>query len=192
MKNKFSKVLSLILSLIMILSLVTIPAFAASFSDLEGHWGYDYVITLVNDGTVNGYPDGTFRPDGTVTRAEFVKLIGKSDVLYDGIYSDIDGHWGYDYIMYSGLEGYDDGTFKPDTPITRNDCVNLIWKRNGAQKDIICPSALTRQGTNPDAVAWAYTNGIVCGDDGLNLRLSDTLTRAEAAQIISNLLNEIK
>lgn len=184
MKNKFSKVLSLILSLIMILSLVTIPAFAASFSDLEGHWGYDYVMTLVNDGTVNGYPDGTFRPDGTVTRAEFVKLIGKSDVLYDGIYSDIDGHWGYDYIMYSGLEGYDDGTFKPDTPITRNDCVNLIWKRNGAQKDIICPSALTRQGTNPDAVAWAYTNGIVCGDDGLNLRLSDTLTRAEAATLI--------
>lgn len=184
MKNKFIKVVSVILTLVITASCMTAPAFASSFSDLNGHWGYDYVMTLVNDGTVNGYPDGTFRPDGTVTRAEFVKLIGKTDVLYEGIYSDIQGHWGYDYIMYSGLEGYEDGTFKPDTPITRNDCVNLIWKRNGSVKDIICPSAITNQGTNPDAVAWAYTNGIVCGDDGFNLRLSDTLTRAEAATLI--------
>ena len=184
MKNIFAKTLSVILVLVMSVGMMSFLALAAEFNDLNGHWGYDYVMTLVNDGTVNGYPDGTFRPDGTVTRAEFVKLIGKSDVLYDGTYSDIEGHWGYDFIMYSGLEGYSDGTFKPDTPITRNDCVNLIWKRNGGPKDIICPSAITNQGTNRDAVAWAYTNGIVCGDDGFNLRLSDTLTRAEAATLI--------
>lgn len=184
MKNKFLRLMSVVLVLVIVLSSMTISALAADFADLNGHWGYDYVMTLVNDGTVNGYPDGTFRPDGTVTRAEFVKLIGKTDVLYDGTYSDIAEHWGYDYIMYSGLDGYEDGTFKPDTPITRNDCVNLIWKRNGAIKGIICPSAITNQGTNPDAVAWAYTNGIVCGDDGFNLRLSDTLTRAEAATLI--------
>lgn len=184
MKNKFLKSVAVIITLILVFSTVTAPVLAASFSDLNGHWGYDYVMTLVNDGTVNGYPDGTFKPDGTVTRAEFVKLIGKSDVLYNGTYSDIEGHWGYDYIMYSGLDGYSDGTFKPDTPITRNDCVNLIWKRNGEVKDIVCPLAVTNQGTNRDAVAWAYTNGIVCGDDGFNLRLSDTLTRAEAATLI--------
>ena len=184
MRNFFSKTLSLILTVAIVVSILTVPSYAATFSDLDGHWGYDFIMTLVNDGTVNGYPDGTFRPDGTVTRAEFVKLIGKSEVLYTGAYSDIEGHWGYDYIMYSGLDGYSDGTFKPDTPITRNDCVNLIWKRNGEIKDTVCPSVITNQGTNRDAVAWAYTNGIVCGDDGLNLRLSDTLTRAEAATLI--------
>lgn len=184
MKNIFTKALSVMLVAVMLAGMMSFSVLAADFADLNGHWGYDFVMTLVNDGTVNGYPDGTFRPNGTVTRAEFVKLIGKSDVLYEGTYTDIAEHWGYDFIMYSGLDGYEDGTFKPDTPITRNDCVNLIWKRNGAVKGIICPSVITKQGTNPDAVAWAYTNGIVCGDDGLNLRLSDTLTRAEAATLI--------
>lgn len=184
MKNIFTKAISIMLVLLMLTGMMSFSVLAADFADLNGHWGYDFVMTLVNDGTVNGYPDGTFRPDGTVTRAEFVKLIGKSDVLYEGTYTDIADHWGYDFIMYSGLDGYEDGTFKPDTPITRNDCVNLIWKRNGSIKDTVCPSVITNQGTNPDAVAWAYTNGIVCGDDGLNLRLSDTLTRAEAATLI--------
>ncbi|MBE7046551.1 MAG: S-layer homology domain-containing protein [Ruminococcaceae bacterium] len=184
MKNIFTNAISIMLVLLMLTGMMSFSVLAADFADLNGHWGYDFVMTLVNDGTVNGYPDGTFRPDGTVTRAEFVKLIGKSDVLYEGTYTDIADHWGYDFIMYSGLDGYEDGTFKPDTPITRNDCVNLIWKRNGSIKDTVCPSVITNQGTNPDAVAWAYTNGIVCGDDGLNLRLSDTLTRAEAATLI--------
>ncbi|MEM3647308.1 MAG: S-layer homology domain-containing protein, partial [Thermofilum sp.] len=45
------------------------------FSDLEGHWAYQYISELFSRGIVNGYPDGTFKPDRNVTRAEFCKLI---------------------------------------------------------------------------------------------------------------------
>ena len=46
-------------------------AFAAPpvVSDIQGHWAQDSIEQAVNDGWVNGYPDGTFRPDGTITRA---------------------------------------------------------------------------------------------------------------------------
>ncbi len=52
-------------------------AFAAPpvVSDIQGHWAQDSIEQAVNDGWVNGYPDGTFRPDGTITRAEFVKMV---------------------------------------------------------------------------------------------------------------------
>ena len=50
--------------------------FAASFSDLsEEHWAYENITKLVDEGVINGYPDGTYRPESTVSRAEFLKLI---------------------------------------------------------------------------------------------------------------------
>ncbi len=174
----------LILIFTMIFSLLTfMPAFAMDFSDLQGHWGLSYISTLVNDGTINGYPDGTFRPENTVSRAEFVKMIGKGPDKSEVEYIDIQGHWGYDYIMYSGLE-VEGNTFLPDTPITRGEVLNLIWKRCGSVKGVVAPSIITNQGTNKDAVAWGYTYGIMSGNDGLHLRLDDTLTRAEGAALI--------
>ena len=179
------KTVSIILTLALIFSsFAVMNAFAVSFSDLEGHWGKSYIDVLVNDGTINGYDDGTFRPDGTVTRAEFVKMIGKGSEKTDVVYTDVPAdHWGYDYIMYSGFDV--SGTqFMPDKAITRGEVLNLIWKRNGSKTGISAPSVITSQSDNKDAVAWGYTYGIMTGDDGLNLRLGDTLTRAEGAALI--------
>ena len=135
------KTVSIILTLALIFSsFAVMNAFAVSFSDLEGHWGKSYIDVLVNDGTINGYDDGTFRPDGTVTRAEFVKMIGKGSEKTDVVYTDVPAdHWGYDYIMYSGLDV--SGTqFMPDKAITRGEVLNLIWKRNGSKTGISAPS----------------------------------------------------
>lgn len=187
------KIISLILTIALIISTIGIMGVCAiSFSDLDGHWGKTYIDALINDGTINGYDDGTFRPDGTVTRAEFVKMIGKGSEKTDVVYTDVDeSHWGYDYIMYSGLDV--SGTqFLPDKAITRGEVLNLIWKRNGSKKGIAAPSIITNQSDNKDAVAWGYTYGIMTGDDGLHLRLDDTLTRAEGAALIvrSRAINE--
>lgn len=59
-------------------SLMLVPSvFAAPpvMSDIEGHWAQDSIEQAIDDGWVNGYPDGTFRPEGTITRAEFVKMV---------------------------------------------------------------------------------------------------------------------
>ncbi len=178
------RIISLVLSLCMMMSL-GIFVNAAGFSDLSAnHWAYNDIMALVNEGTINGYNDGTFKPSKSVTRAEFVKMIGKWDQKYDGKYDDLsENHWAYEYIMWSGLDSK--GTvIYPDVEIKRSDVINLIWKRNGSPKHDSAPKAISMQGTNSDATSWAYTIGLMKGDDGLNLRLDSSLTRAEAATLI--------
>lgn len=178
------RIVSLILSLCVVLSMCVFVN-ALSFTDLAStHWAYQNIMTLVNEGTINGYGDGTFMPSKTVTRAEFAKMIGKWNQKYNGSYSDIsESHWAYDYIMWSGLDPVGSMIY-PDVAIKRGDVINLIWKRNGSPKHNGAPSVITNQGTNPDAASWAYTVGLMKGDDGLNLRLDSSLTRAEAAALI--------
>lgn len=172
--------------LITVALLVPATAFAdASFSDLPaGHWAYAYVNKLVNDKTVNGYEDGTFKPDAKVTRAEFVKMIGKSAETAANDFTDVPkDHWGYDYIMSSGMDV--EGTaFRPDDLMTRNDVAALVWKRAGSVAGLKAAPNVTDGFTNKDAAAWVYTYGIMNGDDGINLRPADGITRAEAAAII--------
>ena len=75
--------------------------FAMDFNDIDAsHWAYTNVQTLVNDGTVSGYGDGSFRPNGTVTRAEFVKMLGLGSVTRPMAYADVaPQHWAYTYVM---------------------------------------------------------------------------------------------
>jgi len=178
------KVVALLVTFLITASMMAVAA-AASFSDLSAeHWAYNNVMTLVNEGTVNGYEDGTFKPSKTVTRAEFVKMIGKWDRAYNGTISDLSSaHWGYDYIIWSGLEPVN-GKIYPDKEMLRSDVINLIWKRNGSPANSSAPSIISKQGTNENATSWAYTIGLIQGDDGLNLRLDSPLTRAEAATLI--------
>ncbi len=104
---------------------------AASFKDLpSGHWAYTAVNKLVEEGTINGFTDGTFKPNSTVSRAEFVKMIGKGSTVSQTHYSDVKkGDWFYDYVMTSGLEPVNQFEFMPNKAITRGDVVNLLWKR---------------------------------------------------------------
>lgn len=180
------KLISLVLTLTFCAA-VFAPAVAsaASFTDLtDAHWAYDNIMRLANDGTINGYDDGTFLPEGTVTRAEFVKMLGKSDTARATAFDDVDpSHWCYDYIMYSGLDALSGNTFSPDTPIVRSDVANLLYNRYHTS-DVLAPYSITSQGTNAKATAWVYVCGLMRGDDMVNLRLDDTLTRAEAATLI--------
>ena len=179
------KILSVLLSTVLIFSL-SIHVFAKTFSDFSSdHWAYEYVNTLVNDGTINGFEDGTFRPTGTVTRAEFVKMIGKGPSRRSVNYDDVpNSHWAYEYVMTSGLDAAFENMFCPSTPITRGEVAILLWERAGSPKSGMVPPVISNQSSKPDAASWVYANGIMTGDDYVNLRLSDTLTRAEASALI--------
>ncbi len=179
------KTIALILSVILLVTFGT-TAFAASFYDFsDNHWASSYVNKLVSEGTINGFEDGTFRPNGTVTRAEFVKMVGKGPVYQSTVFADVPSdHWAYDYIMTSGLDAAYDNMFLPSQPITRGEVVELLWKRADSPKDYSVPPVISGQGKYAEAIAWAYTNSIMTGDNNIDLRLSDTLTRAEAAALI--------
>ena len=179
------KTIALVLSVILLVTFCT-TAFAASFYDFtDTHWAASYVNKLVSEGTINGFEDGTFRPAGTVTRAEFVKMIGKGPDYRSSDFADVSSdHWAYDYIMASGLDAAHDNMFMPSQPITRGEVVDLLWKRALEPQGCTTPPVISSQGKNPDAVSWAYTNSIMTGDNNIDLRLADTLTRAEAAALI--------
>lgn len=182
------KFLSLTAAITLTISTLAIPAVQAdtAFTDLDaGHWAHASVSRLVESGTINGYDDGSFLPDATVTRAEFVKMLGKSNEKREQDFADIPSdHWAYDYIMYSGLEGDSANSFNPDVAITRGDVAKLLYKRYASGANSVAPYPVTGSGDTAVAAAWVYNSGLMLGDDMINLRLEDSLTRAEAAVLI--------
>ncbi len=156
-------------------------AYAADFSDMDGHWAAEYVDRLVEAGTVNGNDDGTFAPENSVTRAEFVKMIGTVEDA-DAEYADVDtSHWGYDYITASGVEPDEDGNFRPDEAITRGDVIDILFNRAGNPTGVDAPLTVKESG---NAAAWAWAANIMRGDGNGDLRLEDTITRAEVSKVI--------
>ena len=69
--------LSIVLLCIFICSAIFSPALAASLTDLPGHWAASDVQKLIERGAIGGYPDGTFRPDATISRAEAVTMLSR-------------------------------------------------------------------------------------------------------------------
>ena len=66
-------------ALLMVLCLIVsvVPTMAAAAKDVRGHWAESYIETLRELGIMEGYPDGTFRPDNVVTRAEVVAIMSR-------------------------------------------------------------------------------------------------------------------
>ncbi len=112
---------------------------SAAFSDVnETNVYYEAITALVDDGTINGYEDGTFKPDNTITRAEFSKLLAIKTAPSNQIFStktkafpDVaEDHWANAYIAFAvsvgAVNGYPDGTFKPEAPVTYGEAVKMI------------------------------------------------------------------
>ena len=96
-------------------------------------WYNNAVSTLSNAGILDGYEDGTFKPDGNITRAEFATIAVRFfEATYDGedLFSDIAGHWAQDYINEAAnagiVDGYPDGTFQPQQLITRAEAMTMV------------------------------------------------------------------
>ena len=106
-----------------------------TFEDVKtGDWFYKEVETLYNIGIVDGTDEHKFSPDEPVTRAEFAVMAARfADLDYTGgnIFDDVpNGHWAYSYINAAAnagwVEGYPDGSFRPDEPISRAEVVRLV------------------------------------------------------------------
>ncbi len=102
---------------------------AAAFPDVPaGHWANGLVGAIAANGTMSGYPDGTFKPDQAMSRAEIASVLssayGFSQSSATSPFSDVTpGHWAFGSIMTMVdsyiTEGYPDGTFKPNDDMTR-------------------------------------------------------------------------
>ena len=139
---------------------------SSGFTDVTtANWYNNAISTTANAGWVSGYPDGTFRPDAYITRAEFATIAARflSDV-YGGtsMFTDIDRHWAEDYINRAAaagwINGYADGTFRPNAYITRAEAVTLINRMLDRTPDANHLLAdMVRWPDNPET-AWYYAD----------------------------------
>ena len=136
------------------------------YSDVAAtSWYNTAVSTLSSMGIITGYPDGTFRPNAAITRAEFAAIAARFDNDGDKTaakFSDIATHWAKDEISIAynngWITGYPDGTFGPQRDITRAETitlVNRILNRQPETEDDLLPN-MTVWTDNANPKAWYY------------------------------------
>ncbi|NPV89256.1 MAG: hypothetical protein HPY50_00590 [Firmicutes bacterium] len=165
-------------------------------SDLAGCWARDSIISLLKQGIVSGYPDGTFKPNGAITRAEFSVMVVKAfklPVQGGKVFSDAADSWAKDYIAtayaYGIISGYDDSTFGPDDPITREQMAVMVAKAARLQEKAEISAFTDYEQISSwavDSVAEVVKEGCVKGYPDGSFRPQGNATRAEAVSVIVN------
>ena len=105
-----------------------------------GKWYNNAISTLSNMGVIGGYADGTFKPDAPISRAEFAKIAvsfsNVADLSYRGYFADVkESDWFSGFVAAAKdaglIEGYNDGTFKPEKAITRAEVCTIVNRTLG-------------------------------------------------------------
>lgn len=195
-----------ILSLMIILIfLIQIPAFFVSASDIgadmEGHWAEDYGRRLLRLGIMNGYEDGTFRLTGTITRAEFTKLLvtlryGNYQTYTDEIFEDVPSSaWYYNYVCTAYeekiLEEQEGESFRPSDLITREEMVVMITKSLDLSGGRASFSDVSSKNEHYKEICAAVNSGIINGYEDGTFKPDNTATRGETAAMVCRILNYI-
>ncbi len=173
-----------------------------SFADIAGHWAANYIELAATKGIVNGYPDGMFKPNNSITRAEFtIMLIGalKPDITGEAlVFNDAEhiGEWAKQSVGQAvGLgiiTGYADGNFRPGAQISRAEMAVMIAR---ALQLPTASSTSTDFADDEDIPNWAKgrvealrERGIITGRNGNRFAANETATRAEAAVMLLRML----
>ncbi len=184
--------------------------FAWSYPDTVGHWAERELAVLTARGVIEGYPDGSFRPGRTLTRAEFAKMLVVAlgydrgvDVLaaVPSRFSDVrEGHWAAGHIERAAelglVEGYEDGTFRPERGVTRVEMAAMVVRVPGLAGGEVRPS-LTEFAHAAEIPTWAGSyisqavhEGLLIGFEDRTLRPARLTTRAEAVVLLYRLLEK--
>lgn len=202
------KIISLILAVIMLLtSSVTLITNASTFTDVAPtHWAASYIDSMRGSNIINGYPDGTFKPENKVKHGEFIKMIVQCRWPFKETPKVPEGeHWATPYAKIANrFIIYEPGyTFeKYETYITRADAVEMIWKlfkirypKIVTDKEELYIKSCADEIFITDPETRYYFNscmqyGLINGFEDGTLRPNETLTRAQAAKLLSIAINK--
>ena len=183
------------------------PKPAMRFTDVPSkHWAYDELVTAVWNGWINGYPDQTFRPDNTVTRADFVTMLSRlsgadlstytkspfPDVKDDAYYC-ASVAWAVDAKV---IDGFPDGKFHPTENVTREQMAHIMTlylQHLEIETGAIAPGIDNEIQDLRQVGSWAlndvrfcYSVGLLNGRSG-GFEPAGTATRAESAAVLARL-----
>ena len=209
------RIISAVLITILLVSCV---CYAAPFSDVDGHWAADELEMAYEVGIINGDGDGRFRPDDSISRGEFVKMLAAviANNFLQPIPEDLaeSKHWASKYyvfaksLIYTPLTEADKvGDIVPglmsdgdmDKPIERWEMAfmtgealsNLFYAENVASYGDAEKVAANYPAEVAQAIGICVDMGIIRGDEHGNFNPSDGATRAEAAAVMNRMYNKI-
>ncbi len=175
---------------------------ACQFPDVPStYWAYSVITDMCQKGVVAGYPDGLFRPESCITRAEFAKIIVEALNLTESnpaapTFSDVtSADWYYGYVETAAIaglvKGFETGEFRPNECITREQISAILVRVIGKES-----AAIANAGTatifidDGEISAWARGSVVVVVQDGLvgypdhTFKPGSNATRAEACAMI--------
>lgn len=182
-----------------------------TFTDVAQHWAKTEVNDMGSRMVIEGITDTTFEPNRGVTRAEFAAILVRGLGLKPGVrvnsFKDVNGNeWYADAVTtaasYGLIDGYEDGTFRPQAQITRQEAMALIARAMTVTGMETATSAGNVQQWSDyadaeqvaswakDAVASSISTGLVSGRGKDTIAPNQSITRAETAAIIRRLLQQ--
>ncbi len=175
---------------------ITTPAVYAStdLTDINGHWAQSQIENLTSHNIISGYPDGAFKPDQTISRAEFAVVLVKAfklDAKNGEDFTDTTDHWAKDYIATASasgiVNGYGDGLFGPNDLITREQMAVMIVR--AAKLDTVATGKVFSDADKVSAWAKSSVNtasnyNIISGYPDNSFKPQGSATRAEAVVVI--------
>ena len=205
MKRKNLRLLSLLLSLVFCLN-ICFPAGVVhaetvrqvnTLTDLNGHWAESEINKWLRQNLVGGYADGTFQPDRSLTRAEFVALVNRAlgyTQTTDPSFSDVPAAEWYaaevaKAVAAGYISGYPDGTFQPNQAISRQEVAAVLSKILVLQG--VTGSSFPEFSDQTELPSWSLraireisTHGYMGGYPDGSFRPAQPLTRAEAISLL--------
>ncbi|MDW7674447.1 MAG: S-layer homology domain-containing protein [Bacillota bacterium] len=169
------------------------------FPDIEGHWSYDNIAFLYRRGIIAGFDDGTFRPNGTVTRAQLATMIVRAKGLQlvnsGNEFTDLDkNHWAYENILAAKqdgfITGYDDGTFKPNNNVSRAEIASMLTRAFTIKREqeLVAFPDVAASHWAKGAIDLMVQGGITSGYEDKTFRPSNHATRAEISAFLARVL----
>ena len=175
------------------------------FSDTESSWYNKAINAVVFRGIMKGYPDGRFRPNAPITRAEFTQMISTIDNKPYGVapFADVPGHWaeraiGSEY-QAKRITGYPDGLFRPDANITRAEAaviLNNIFERKYDNLSLLkCKNPqMIKRFTDLDESFWGWNDMVEATNTHEYVRRykEDVLKRVEEDWLLIKDIKDVK
>ena len=201
MKN-IRTIFSFILIFAILVSVLSLGVNAQKIgTDIAGHWAEEYATRLMNLNIMNGYEDGTFRLGGTITRAEFTKLLvtlryGDYQTYEEQYFTDVSADdWFYNYVCTASEEGIleeEKGTeFRPADLITREEMVVMIVRSLDLSGGNASFEDINKKSDHYTEISAAVKSGIINGYEDNTFRPENTATRGETAAMVCRILNYI-
>lgn len=184
-----------------------------TFADMEGHWAKEAVKEMASRMVVNGVDKTRFNPNAAITRAEFAAIVvrglGLSESSETEVFRDVKpGAWYMGAVAkayeYGIVQGYEDGTFRPNQTMTREEAIVMIarvMKWTGLNANAGDMDATTALSAFPDdstvsswakqAVLVALNHGLIQGRDA-GLNPDSPITRAETSAIVERVMMKSK